>query len=161
MQNVRIVELPAARAAVSGPLTDMERFTAFNNWFSAYHSKLKCELCPRDFMRINERLNVREWMYLLPAGAPEECGGFEVVDIPSGLYAVASCLDADLDGAADWLRTRKELHDWVEKSELFELDECANEGSERYPMFHIVSPGYLMEKGISIEDMYVPVKLLG
>lgn len=56
MQRIRIVELPPMAAAYSGPLTDGERFERFNEWFSAYHASLPCELAPRDFMRYNERL---------------------------------------------------------------------------------------------------------
>ena len=29
---------------------------------------------------------------------------------------------------------------------------------ERYPMFHIVSPGRLIPTGISIEDLYIPIE---
>ena len=30
--------------------------------------------------------------------------------------------------------------------------------SERYPMFHITSPGRLIPEGISIEDLYLPIE---
>ena len=29
---------------------------------------------------------------------------------------------------------------------------------ERYPMFHITSPGRLIPEGISIEDLYLPIE---
>ena len=110
MQNIRIVNIPEMKAVYSGPLSDGEKFEKFNNWFSEYHATLKNELFPRDFMWYNERLGVQEWFYALPADTKlEDCGGFEIVDLPSGLFAVASCLDADLDQAADWLNTREEL----------------------------------------------------
>jgi hypothetical protein len=159
MQNIRIVNLPEVKAVYSGPLTDEEKFERFNNWFSTYHNSLKNELYPRDFMWYNERLGVQEWFYALPAGAKEEdCGGFEIVDLPSGLFAVASCLDADLDQAADWLNTREELIIWAEKSNKFKAYENAEGKKERYPMFHIVSPGELYEEGISVEDLYFPIE---
>ena len=110
MQRIRIVELPAVRAACSGPLTDEARFARFNDWFSRYHAAQPCELYPRDFMWYNERLGAQEWFYALPAGADErDTEGFPVVTLPHGLFAVAPCLDADLDGAADWMRTRDRL----------------------------------------------------
>ena len=159
MQNIRIVNLPEVKAVYSGPLTDEEKFERFNNWFSTYHNSLKNELYPRDFMWYNERLGVQEWFYALPAGAKEEdCGGFEIVDFPSGLFAVASCLDADLDQAADWLNTREKLISWAEKSDKFKAYENAEGKKERYPMFHIVSPGELCEEGISVEDLYFPIE---
>lgn len=124
MQSIRIVAIPEMKAVYSGPLSDGERFEKFNNWFSAYHASLKNELYPRDFMWYNERLGVQEWFYALPAGAKEEdCGGFEIVDLPGGLFAVASCMDADFDRAADWLNTREELIKWVSESEKFKVYE--------------------------------------
>ncbi len=41
MVNIRIIEIPKMKAVYSGPLTDAERFTAFNKWFSEYHASLK------------------------------------------------------------------------------------------------------------------------
>lgn len=158
MQNIRIIEIPKMKAAYSGPLDSEDRFNAFNNWFSTYHSSLKYELFPRDFMWYNERINAQEWFYALPADADlENCGGFEVRDLPSGLFAVASCLDADIDQAADWLKTREELINWVNNSNRFELHINGEGKEERYPMFHIVSPGRLIPSGLSIEDLYMPI----
>lgn len=158
MQNVRIVELPPMKAAYSGPLTDGEKFEAFNKWFSEYHAALKNELYPRDFMRYNERLGAREWFYALPDNAEVPDGRFDTVELPCGLFAVASCLDADLDGAADWMATREALLAWAADSRLFKPYENAPGKPERYPMFHIVSPGRLFERGISVEDMYLPIE---
>lgn len=159
MQHIRIISIPEMKAVYSGPLSDEEKFEKFNKWFSEYHASLKNELFPRDFMWYNERRGVQEWFYALPAGAKEEdCGGFEIVDLPSGLFAVASCLDADLDRAADWLCTREELLKWVAESEKFKAYENEDGKKERYPMFHIVSPGELQREKISIEDLYLPIE---
>ena len=88
MIRVRIIEIPKMKAAYSGPLHTSEEFEAFNDWFSKYHATLKYELYPRDFMWYNERLNVREWFYALPSHAEiSDCGGFEICDLPSGLFA--------------------------------------------------------------------------
>lgn len=157
MQSIRIMEIPPMKAVYSGPLTDEETFEKFNTWFSRYHASLKNELYPRDFMWYNERVGAQEWFYALPAGA-EEIPEFAVTDLPAGLYAVASCLDADLDGAADWMQTREEVMDWVNKSKRFRLYRNEDGKPERYPMFHIVSPGRLIPTGISIEDLYIPIE---
>ena len=82
---------------------------------------------------------------------------YPVVDLPAGLYAVAPCLNADLDGAADWERTREEILRWVAASERFAPYANGEGKAEKYPMFHIVSPGRLMAAGISVEDLYVPI----
>ena len=109
-------------------------------------------------MWYNERLNVQEWFYALPQNADvSQIGDYEIVDLPSGLYAVASCLDADLDNAKDWLDTRNEIIKWVNESNQFELYVNGEGKAERYPMFHIVSPVWMNEKGISIENLYVPI----
>ena len=83
---------------------------------------------------------------------------YEIVDLPHGLFAVASCLDADLDRAEDWMKTREELIRWAESSGRFRLYVNAENKPERYPMFHIVSPGYLIPEGISMEDLYLPIE---
>ena len=159
MQNIRIVHIPEMKAAYSGPLTDDETFERFNNWFSAYHASLTNELYPRDFMWYNERRGVQEWFYALPSGGKEEdCAGFEIVDLPGGLFAVASCLDADLDQAADWMNTHAELVRWAAESDTFQAYQNGEGKKERYPMFHIVSPGALQKEKISIEDLYFPIE---
>jgi len=159
MQNIRIIELPSVKAAFSGPLTDGAQFAKFNQWFSAYHAALPCELYPRDFMWYNERLNAREWFYVLPQGADVSAvPGFEIVDFPGGLFAVAPCLDADLDGAADWLQTREALIQWAASSDRFRMYENGAGRPERYPMFHIVSPERMIPAGLSIEDLYLPIE---
>ena len=159
MQNIRIVNIPEMKAVYSGPLTDEKKFEDFVKWFSGYHASLANELYPRDFMWYNERLGVREWFYALPVGAKEEdCGGFEIVDLPGGLFAVASCTNADFDQAADWLHTREELLKWATESDKFKAYENSEGKKERYPMFHIVSPGELYPEKISIEDLYFPIE---
>lgn len=159
MQNIRIVNIPEMKAVYSGPLTDGKKFADFVNWFSTYHASLTNELFPRDFMWYNERLGVQEWFYALPAGAKEEdCGDFEIVNLPSGLFAVASCINADFDQAADWLNTREELLKWAAQSDKFKVYENGEGKKERYPMFHIVSPGEMYPEKISIEDLYLPIE---
>lgn len=158
MQAIRIIEIPKMKAVYSGELSSQEKFEKFNQWFSNYHSSLPCELAPRDFMWYNERINAQEWFYALPQNADlSEITDYDIVDLPSGLYAVASCLDADLDKAADWLNTREKIMNWVKASDKFDLYINGEGKEERYPMFHIISPGWMIPEGISIEDLYVPI----
>lgn len=158
MQAIRIVEIPKMKAVYSGPLSTKEEFENFIAWFSKYHASLQCELFPRDFMWYNERLNAREWFYALPSNCNvSEITDYEIVDLPAGLYAVASCLNADLDAAKDWLSTREEIIQWVNENDNFALYRNGEGKEERYPMFHIISPGWMMPMGISIEDLYVPI----
>ena len=110
-------------------------------------------------MWYNERIGAQEWFYALPENADErDLDGFKVRTLPHGLFAVASCLDADLDGAADWMQTREALLRWAHESVRF-MPHTNGEGKpERYPMFHIVSPGRLIPEGVSVEDLYFPIE---
>jgi len=129
---------------------------AFGKWSGEYHAKFTNELFQRDFMWYNEKENINEWFYALPAGETD-AGGFEIVDLPLGLYAVASCNDADIDRAEDWLATRQELIDYANNSPIFKPYDNAEGKPERYPMFHITSPFRYAEKGISQENLYYPI----
>lgn len=159
MQNIRIIEIPPMKAAYSGPLVDSKKIERFNKWFSRYHAKLRNELYPRDFMWYNEKTGVKEWFYALPTkvNSAELCG-YSVVDLPCGLFAVASCLNADLDRALDWLKTREELIRWTKNSGQFRVYQNGEGKPERYPMYHIVSPHKFISQGISVEDLYLPIE---
>ena len=110
-------------------------------------------------MWYNERIGAQEWFYALSENADERgLDGFEVRMLPHGLFAVASCLDADLDGAADWTQTRAALLAWAQESERFMPYENGKGKPERYPMFHIVSPGRLSPEGVPVEDLYLPIE---
>lgn len=43
--------------------------------------------------------------------------------------------------------------------EKFALYENGEGKPERYAMFHIISPGALIEKGYAVENLYVPIVL--
>ena len=160
MQKFRIVEIPPMKVVTSGPITSPEAQGAFCAWWTGYDSRVSGKLTPRDFMMYNAGTQRTEWMYTLPV--PEiggDYGGYEVKEYPFGLYAVGSCLDADVDQAADWLATRAEIMDWVRQTGCFAVSE--DDGAEgRHTMFHIVTPSIVMEKlHIHVQDMYVPIRL--
>lgn len=158
MQKIRIIELPAGEAVYSGSLQDPSVMQRFIQWFSAYHAALKCELCPRDFMRFNEQKGFMEWFYVLPENTEAPDCEFETVPFSGGLFAVAPCLDGDFDGGADWYNTWEEIKQWVTDSGRFKLWENGEGRPERYPMFQIVSPGRMYASGLSIEDLFVPIE---
>ncbi len=158
MQRIRIVEIPMMKVVTSGPITTPEIQERFCDWWTSYDKNAPDKLIPRDFMVYNSRMQTTEWLYTLPIpDISDDHGGYEVKEYPFGLYAVASCLDADCDQAADWMATRDEIMDWVRKSDCFRLAE-EDDGCERFTMFHIVTPSIVMEKmHIHIQDMYVPI----
>ena len=158
MQNIRIVEIPKMKAAFSGPMTDVEKVEKFRLWFTDLQETLECELYPRDFMWCNERTLINEWFYALPEGYDTSSLEFEVVNLPHGLYAVAPCLSPTVDASDDWLKTRWELIEWVYASDTFKLYDNRPGRPERYPMFHVVSPERLIDKGVCIADLYVPIE---
>lgn len=159
MISFRIVEIPAMKAVMSGPIKTQEQFVRFGEWWTGYDKGVGGKLTPRDFMWYNEREQAREWIYALPV--PEtggDYGGFEAKAFPFGLYVVASNIDADCDKAADWLATKAALEEYVRGSEVLELSTPENDVCERWPMFHIITPASYHEKtGIHQQDMYMPV----
>ena len=110
-------------------------------------------------MWYNERIATTEWNYVLPIPVTNhDFGGYATREYPFGLYAVASCLDADCDKAQDWMATQEQIRQWVRESGCFEVSSPANDPEERYTMFHIVSPSLLKERmGIHQQDMYLPI----
>ena len=63
-----------------------------------------------------------------------------------------------LNQAADWLETHAFLRQWAASSARFKPYENGPCRPERYPLFHIVSPGRLQAEGVSIEDLYDPIE---
>jgi predicted transcriptional regulator YdeE len=124
---------------------------AFDRWWSAIADKDQSSLFPRDFMWFNKKTNSLEWLYALPAGV-KDTGGYEVLDFPGGLYAVAACKDEE----SDIDRTNKIIHDWVKQSEFFEEDET----DTRYDMGHIITPKNAKKiMGYHQMELFVPIVL--
>ena len=53
------------------------------------------------------------------------------MELPGGLFAAASCLDADLDQAADWMNTHAELAKWAAESDAFQAYQNGDGKKER------------------------------
>jgi len=154
--DVRLIELPAARMATTGPSPDPEPFgdgtvlSRFDAWFSARTDQLP--LAPRDLMWFDESAQALAWGYLL---APDDDGGpWDVVDFPGGLYAGAVYRDLD---DADGERVLGLLREWIAASP-FVLDETA----ERPVAFRITSPERAAKVlGHHQAELLVPVRIDG
>lgn len=146
MPDIRVVELPRAKAVRSGK----GNLEAFDRWFSAL--SIPQNLFPRDFMWYNPEYNDFEWLYILPENRIDT-GGFEVFDFPGGLYAVATAIDGEAIG-----RVNRLIHQWVEEQEHFEVSSVNNDPEPRYDMGHIVTPEIFYEKtGYHLMDLFVPI----
>jgi hypothetical protein len=143
---VRIIEIPSVRMARSGSgdLGD------FDKWWSSIDEQNKNHLFPQDFMWFNPQLGNMEWLYALPEGITDT-SGYEVFEFPGGLFSVAACKD---DGA-EIENTTKQIHQWIEQSQLFEI---APESSGRYEMGHVITPKNAKEiLGYHQMDLFVPI----
>jgi len=155
--TVRIVELPACKMVTSGPANGPDIFgpdgvmTRFNNWFSEYDKNRKDKFYPRDFMWSPAEGGF-EWGYAV-GEVPKDTGGFEVIDFPGGLYAVAISVDAD---GKDHDRVYKGIQEWVEKSGCFMLDET----EKRRSLGNVTSPPMAKEAmGYHQMDLYFPIRI--
>jgi len=147
---VRILEIPPVRMARSGG----RNLEEFDQWWSTVDSQLTHKLSPQDFMWFNPQLGDFEWLYVLPDGITD-IAGYEVFEFPGGLYAVAACQDDD----PEIERTSKQIHQWIEQSQMFKK---APESSGRYEMGHVITPknakGFL---GYHQMDLFIPIVLKG
>ena len=146
---VRIIELPPVRMARSGSRSLDE----FDRWWTAVAAQDKNSLFPRDFMWFNPQLNKDEWLYALPAGVGDS-GGYEVFDFPGGLYAVAACKDE----GPDIERIEKLIHEWIARSDVFEVAPSETGPNARYDMGRVITPRNAKEMmGYHQLDFYVPI----
>ncbi|WP_438449080.1 GyrI-like domain-containing protein [Gorillibacterium sp. sgz5001074] len=152
MERIRIIEIPPLKVVNSGNLSSMEVFEAFDRWWSSIDVKIY--ITPRDFMWYNDKKGYWEWFFALPEGH-QDSGGYEVVDFPGGLYAVATSKDAD---EAALNETKAALFSWIETSGCFALSTSENDSAERYVMAHVITPKVFKEKmGYHLSDIFVPI----
>jgi AraC family transcriptional regulator len=154
---VRIVELPACKMVTSGPANGPDIFgpdgvmTRFNDWFSEFDKNRTDKFYPRDFMWSPAEGGF-EWGYAV-GEVPKDTAGFEMIDFPGGLYAVAISVDAD---GKDHNRVYKGIQEWVEKSGCFMLDET----EKRRSLGNITSPMMAKEvMGYHQMDLYFPIRI--
>ena len=117
--DVRLIELPRARAAFSGVATEEEPFadgsvlSRFDAWFSDRVDPLP--LAPRDLMWFDETAGGLAWAWhLQPDESAEE---WAEIELPGGLYATAVCRDPD---PADGERELALIKNWIAESPFTE-----------------------------------------
>lgn len=153
MHTIRVIHIPPLKVATSGKITTMEQLEAFDTWWSSIDAKHY--ITPRDFMWVNDKENYAEWIFAIPEGCTDT-GGYELIDFPGGLYAVATSKDQD-DDAND---VKAAISQWVQDSACFELATSANDPIERFTMCHVVTPKVFKEKmGYHLSDVFVPIIL--
>ncbi|MCL2665829.1 MAG: GyrI-like domain-containing protein [Defluviitaleaceae bacterium] len=155
--NVRIIELPACNMVTSGAINDPGAFAPdgifarFLEWFQTVDKQRTDLFYPRNFMWSPPDGGF-EWGYAVPE-VPEDTGGFDVIDFPGGLYAVAISVDAD---GADHDRVYNGILEWVNNSGCFVLDET----DERRSLGNITSPpGIKKIIGYDQMDLYFPIRI--
>ncbi|ADL50827.1 hypothetical protein [Clostridium cellulovorans] len=151
MQNVRIIKIPELKMVSSGAITNIEQLEAFDNWWSSID--VNQYITPRDFMWYNEKKRYMEWVFAIPDNCID-FGGYQLVNFPGGLYAVATSKDAD----EDCKTAREEICKWVSESGCFQLATEENDNEIRYTMSHVITPKVFKEKlGYHLADNFVPI----
>jgi len=159
---LRIIELPASRMVWSGvcPNEECERMRRFEQWWNAQDELRRDRFYTRDFMwwdfeakGVAWGLAVTEMELPQAAEGGFDTGGFEVIDFPGGLYAVATFADgAQGEAEAVW----KSIKKWVDRSGCFAMDE----GAGRYDMWQGLCPKAAWDAmGFMQFDMYVPIRI--
>ncbi|HWI52729.1 MAG TPA: GyrI-like domain-containing protein [Symbiobacteriaceae bacterium] len=149
MDGIRIIELPSAKMVTSGD----KDLNGFDQWWSRIDRERKDRFFPRDFMWFDRETKRPVWFYALPEGV-SDTGGYETVDFPGGLYAVAISKDGD---DRDGERVYQLVKEWVQDSGCFALDEQPG----RYTMFHVItSDTAFRAMGYRQLDLFIPIKTM-
>ncbi|MDF2801668.1 MAG: transcription activator effector binding [Anaerocolumna sp.] len=151
MQTIRIINIPALKVVSSGAITNMDKFKAFDNWWSDID--VKNYITPRDFMWYNEKEKYVEWIFAVPE-SHLDYNGYNLIDFPGGLYAVGTSKNTD----EEFKSNREDICKWVSEHEYFELSSLDNDLNIRYTMNHVITPKIFEEKmGYHLSDIFVPI----
>ncbi|MCL2487819.1 MAG: GyrI-like domain-containing protein [Oscillospiraceae bacterium] len=146
MENMRVIHFHNMKMVSSGPITNMEELTEFDNWWSKID--LNDYITPRDFMYEDDEKNCMIWLVAIPRGFTDT-GKYEVVDFPGGLYAVSTAKDGNKE---DMDNVKNIISQWIKDSGCFE------ETNERHKMAHVCTPKIFKEKmGYHLTDLFVPI----
>lgn len=152
--TVRVIELPACKMVWSGvcpgdhSTAKNEKLRQFNAWWSARDAMRKDRFYARDFMWYDQERQGFAWGLAL-VDIPEDTGGYEIIDFPGGLYAVANY---NGDAGAVYESMKK----WIEKSGCF----CLDEGAGRHGMYHFINPpAAAAAMGYGQYDLYLPIRV--
>ena len=154
--QVRIVELPACKMVWSGvcpgdhSTAKNEALRCFSEWWSAQDKLRKDRFYARDFMWYDHAAQGFAWGLAL-TDVPEDTNGYEVIDFPGGLYAVAN-----YNGDASVVYN--DMKKWIDKSGCFAPDD----GVGRYGMYHFINaPAAAAAMGYGQYDLYLPIRIKG
>ena len=149
---VRIIELPACKMVWSGACpgssetSENEKLRQFCEWWGAADALRRDRFFARDFMWYDREGQGYAWGLALTEGL-EDTGGYEVIDFPGGLYAVAN-YSGD---AADVCRSTAK---WIGRSGCFTAD-AGREG-----MIHFINtPAAAEAMGYGQYDLYLPIRV--
>lgn len=146
MENVRIYEIPACKMVSSqcGMFGD-GALELFDEWFSL----LPRTMFPKDFLWFDKARNGFVWYYIYDE-AMSIPDGFDIVDFPGGLYAVAT----DIDGQ-DNKDPLNAIADFIHKKACFEVD------PSRQSLGNIITPPAAADAmGYNQMDYYTPIRIV-
>jgi len=155
--QVRIIELPACKMVCSGvcPSEDCEQMQRFCEWWPAQDELRRDRFYGRDFLCWDGEAKGFVWCLALTeipkaADGGWDTEGWEVIDFPGGIFAVANYNG----GAAE--PAYQSIKKWVEKSGCFRLDE----GNGRNVMWSCLnSKAASAAMGYWQYDFHVPIKV--
>jgi len=156
---VRIIELPTCKMVWSGiEPSENEKLHQFSEWWAPQDALRADRFYGRDFMWHDTDKNGFAWGYAVTE-VPADTGGYEVIDFPGGLFAVATYA---IEG--EYIKDAENIYyaikKWVEKSGCFAVDE----GAGRYVMWNSVPKSKeacdaMAAAGYYQFDQYVPVRI--
>ena len=156
---VRIIELPACKMVWSGvcpgssETSENEALRRWGEWWPTQDALRRDRFYARDFMWFDHEAQGFAWGLALTEDL-EDTGGYEVIDFPGGLYAVANYNCAEGDG--DVLAVYEGMKKWIEKSGCF----CLDDGAGRNGMYHFINtPAAAEAMGYGQYDLYVPIRV--
>lgn len=152
----RIVSLPPFKAASSGVDKNLDfSEEGILGKFDAYFSDIKPlprdGFMPRDFLFFDPVKQGMIWWWALNEDM-DSCGN-EVVDFDGGYYLTYTYKDGDEEMGS---KLYNEAIEYINKSDLFELDERNN----HYSMAHIITPEKIIKaQGWAQMETFIPIKL--
>lgn len=145
MENVRVYEIPACKMVSSQcGMFGEGKLERFDEWFSS----LPRTMFPKDFLWYDNERGGFVWYYMYSEGM-KIAGGFDTVDFPGGLYAVAS----DIDGR-DNSNAINAIKNFIKEKGCFEEDT-----SRAYLGNIPTPPSAAKAMGYNQMDYYVPIKI--
>lgn len=152
----RIVSLPPFKAISSGvdknfDFSEDGILGKFDAYFSSINTLPRDSFMPRDFLFFDPVEQGLVWWWALSENM--DSGDYEVVDFDGGYYLTYTYKDGDDEAGS---KIYNEAMDYINKSEIFELDERKN----HYSMAHIITPQEIINaQGWAQMENFVPIRL--